>query len=83
MVNLYIFQTYEAHVHTHKMQQNAANIRYIFSKTKSKVIYIPDKTSKGTGTQPLRFKEGEIRYSQKEIHIGLARTADGKSTMPQ
>ena len=52
----------------------------IFSKTKSKVVYIAEKTSNGTGTQPLRFNKGEINYSQKEIHLGLANTADGKST---
>lgn len=61
-------------------QDNAARIRYTFSSTKSKVLHIPDKAQKGMPSPQLAFNGTNIEFSEKEIHLGLARTADGKAT---
>ncbi len=59
-------------------QHNAAKSRYVFSATKSKVVYIPDKATKGLHLPALHFNNTEIAYSAKETHLGLTRTDDGK-----
>jgi hypothetical protein len=61
-------------------QDNASNVRYVFSKTKSKVMYIPDKATKAIPHMPLQFNDSAIDYSREETHLGLARTEDGKSS---
>ena len=59
-------------------QQNAARVRYVFSTTKSRVLYIPDTATKGNSKPPLVFNNSNISYSPMETHLGLARTEDGK-----
>ena len=62
-------------------QDNASRVRYVFSETKSKVMFIPDKASKNIPHKPpLIFNGTTISYSDSEKHLGLARTADGKAT---
>jgi len=53
-------------------QQNAAKTRHVLSTTKSKVLHIIDKSSKGLDPQPLQFNNSNIEYSTKETHLGLS-----------
>ena len=63
-----------------QIQQNAEKVRYIFSATKLKLMFIPDKLSKGLDHHPyIQFNITTIDYIQKETHLGLTRTSDGKS----
>jgi hypothetical protein len=61
-------------------QDNASQIRYVFSSTKSKVMYIPNKDTKDVPNMPLQFNNAQIDYSLKETHLGLERTSDGGTT---
>ena len=62
-------------------QANAAKVRYVFSSTKTKVMYIADKQTKNTDHKPpLQFCGSTIEYTNQETHLGLVRTSDGKVT---
>ena len=62
-------------------QHNASKDRYVFSATKSKVVYIPDKATKADiHKEDLQFNDITIEYSTKETHPGLSRTPDSACT---
>ena len=56
-------------------EANAARVRYVFSETKSKVMKVGEQAA----MLPLKFNNTNIEYSQKETHLGLIRTPDGKA----
>ena len=62
-------------------EQNAARVRYVFSSSKSKVMLIPDKAGKNVEEKiPLRFNNTNISHSNREVHLGLIRTASGSTS---
>lgn len=58
-------------------QDNASKIRYIFNENKSRVVCIGQDSHL---EMPLKFNSGEIAYSEREVHLGLVRTSNGKAT---
>ena len=58
-------------------QQNAENIRYVFSSKKSKIMLLNGNVH---DKLPLQFNNGTIDYSSTETHLGLCRTDNGKAS---
>ena len=59
-------------------KDNISRVKYIFSASKSKVMYITNKASRTISKGLLQFN-ANIDFPTKEKHLSLVRTNDGKS----